>query len=732
MKCTVLELIDQTPHHPAIEDIVEVICNKTQNTDKGFFRVTTAFFLSKMAAAMRAVVVTKDRGEIPVNTYALCLGTSGFGKGHSVFILENELLSGFKKRFLEDTLPVVLEASLWDFANSKAAKSQTDPQDEFDKATKIVKGLVGEGYPFTFDSGTAPAVKQLSDFLKFAKIGSINLQIDEIGSNLEGNTEILNVFLELFDQGLTKMKLIKTSNENKRVNPPDGKTPTNMLLFGTDDRLFDGGTVENAFYSFLETGYARRCLFAQGRQDRKAFHTMTAEEIYYRNIDPTNSDVINKWEEQFSKLADESMYNWQIAVEDEIGIKLLEYKIHCELLAEKMKDHEAIRKAEMSHRYFKTLKLAGAFAFLDQSVEVTLTHLVQAVKLVEESGAAFQVLLTREKPYVKLAKYIADIEIPVTHADLLEALSFYKSSQAGRNEMMNLAIAWGYPRHIVIKKSFVDGIEFFEGDSLKQTNLDDLSISVSSHFAYDYSSATITFADLEQLAVMGDDNGNPMNWCNHSFTNEHRSDENTIPGFDMIVIDVDGGLTRNVVHELLSDYKFMTYTTKRHGVDGQDRFRLVIPINYFLKLTGEEYKEFINSFLEWLPFCIDGVDDVASNQRSKKWLTNPSAICHTNTEGALLDVLPFIPRTTRNEQYKMEIQQVQSMDNLERWFAQRIATGNRNNNMIKFAFALVDSGFTLQEVNDSVYAFNKKLNNPLPDLELASTIMRSVAQRYTP
>ena len=72
------------------------------------------------------------------------------------------------------------------------------------------------------------------------------------------------------------------------------------------------------------------------------------------------------------------------------------------------------------------------------------------------------------------------------------------------------------------------------------------------------------------------------------------------------------------------------------------------------------------------------------------------------------------------------------MDNLERWFAQRIATGNRNNNMIKFAFALVDSGFTLQEVNDSVYAFNKKLNNPLPDLELASTIMRSVAQRYTP
>ena len=138
----------------------------------------------------------------------------------------------------------------------------------------------------------------------------------------------------------------------------------------------------------------------------------------------------------------------------------------------------------------------------------------------------------------------------------------------------------------------------------------------------------------------------------------------------------------------MREYKFMTYTTKRHGEDGEDRFRLILPINYCLELSSEEYKEFMNAVMEWLPFPTDE----SANQRSKKWLTHPNAVCHTNAEGILLDALPFIPRTARNEQHRKEMKEVASLDNLERWFAGRIATGNRNNNMIKFALALVDGG----------------------------------------
>ena len=100
-------------------------------------------------------------------------------------------------------------------------------------------------------------------------------------------------------------------------------------------------------------------------------------------------------------------------------------------------------------------------------------------------------------------------------------------------------------------------------------------------------------------------------------------------------------------------------------------------------------------------------------------------------EGELLDVLGFIPRTAKNEQFKQGFQKVESLDNLERWFAQRIASGNRSNQMIKYALALVDTGMDLFNVSKQVHAFNLKLNNPLDESEIDNTILVTVAKRYS-
>lgn len=713
-------MIDMTgvKHHPAIEEITEVLCNKTQNTDKGFFRTEVAYFLAKMASNMRATIVTKDRGELPVNIYALALATSGFGKGHSVNIMENEFIKGFKKRFMEDTLPVVAEKSLWDVANDRAARNGTDVQEEFEKVEGEYKRA--GAFPFTFDSGTTPAVKQLRHKLLLANCGSINMQIDEIGSNLIGSVEVLTLFLELYDQGMVKQKLTKNTAENTRGEEMDGKTPTNMLLFGTPSKLLDGGQAEDQFYSFLDTGYARRCLFGIGQHNKQAFNTMTPTEIYNRLIQPTNSNVVNKWANQFHKLADPAVFGWKMVVEDPVAIRLLEYKIECEKAANLLADHEEIRKAELSHRYFKALKLAGAYAFVDESSEIEMDHLMQAILLVEESGTAFQSILNREKAYVKLAKYIADVGTEVTHADLLEALPFYKSGNAARNEMMTLATAWGYKKHIIIKKSFVDGIEFFKGDTLEETNLDELRISYGDHWAYNYLCEKVPFDQLHNLTQAPG-----MHWANHHFKNGHRAEENVFAGFNVVVIDVDEGISLEAAHDLMKEYKFLTYTTKRH-TDECHRFRLILPINYVLELDSEEYKEFMNNVMSWLPFKTDE----SANQRAKKWETFDGGKFHYNMDGEVLDALPFIPKTSKNEQYKQAFQKVESYDNLERWFAQRIASGNRNNNLLKYAMALVDSGMSLIDVTKQVHAFNDKLNTPLDKGEIDSTILVSVAKRY--
>lgn len=711
--------LSNVSHHPVLEELTDILCAKTQNSDRGFFHTITAHFLGKVASNMRATVETKDRGSIPVNIYALCLSPSGTGKGYSVNILENEILNGFRKRFVDETMHTIADARLWEMANERAARSGTDPDEEKDKLDKQYEGA-GE-FPFTFDSGTVPAVKQLREKLLLAEAGAISFAVDEIGNNLINNTELLTTYLELYDQGQVKMKLVKNTAENRRAKELQGKTPANMMLFGTPSSLLDGHITEQTFYSFLEAGYARRCIFAWGKPSQKAYNLITPEEAFQQLSSQSNDVVMAKWRDFFEKLADPSCFKWSADMPDDVAIELIRYKFACEKLADEMPEHEAIGKAEISHRYFKVLKLAGAYAFIDLSPEVTMDHLYQAMKLVEESGEAFQDILTREKSYVKLARFIADVGTDVTHADLHEALPFYGKSIGARKELMDLATAWGYKNHIVIKKSFVDGIEFFSGDSLQETNLDELRISYSDHAAYNYLNDDAPFDNLELLVQ-----SQGHHFLNHHVKNGHRLKENIIDGFNMLVFDVDGSIQLDLAKELLADYTYLIYTTKSHTED-ENRFRLILPTNYTVELDEEDYKECVNSILAWLPFEADEV----SNQRSRKWRTNDQADIFKN-EGKLLDILPFIPKTSRNEEHKQNQSKLDSLTNLERWFAQRIAVGNRNNNMLKYAMALVDSGMGYSEVEENVLRFNGSLSNGLSQEELETTIFVTVARRYAP
>lgn len=711
--------LNQISHHPVIDELVTLICNKTQNIDRGFYDVEVAYFLGKMAASMRVNLVTQDRGEIPVNIYALALAQSGMGKGYSIGIMEDEVLAGFKTRFMSETFPVIADDHMFKLATFRSVRDSTNDSQEKDKLDREFKDA--GALAFTFDSATPAAIKQLRHKLLLANCGAINLQIDEIGSNLIGSTEALNVFLELYDKGTIKQKLTKNTKENVRAEEIDGKTPTNALLFGTPTKLLDGGSTEDHFYSFLETGYARRCLFGLGQKVRGK--KLTPEETYKRLTDPANKLIAKKWHDHFTDLADPNRYGWKINVDEAIAVELIRYKNWCEEKAALLPDNEEIMKSELEHRYFKCLKLAGAFAFIDEAMDLDMTHFYQAMKIVEASGEAFTSILKRDKTYAKLAKFLANVKTEQTHADLNLSLPFYKSSQASRNELMTLATAWGYKNNIIIKKTFSEGIEFFTGETLEQTDLEAMTISYSDHVAFHYRNERVKFEDMPKL--FGVDG---YGWSNHHFTKGHRTAENTIQGFDMLVLDIDEGTPLALVHELMKEYKFMTYTTKRHQTEGYgDRFRLILPMNYRLVFDATDYEEFMNNVLNWLPFKVDD----SANQRERKWSCNGNTQIFYNPgkDDKLVDVLKFIPKTSRNEQYNKDYQAVANMDNLGRWFASNMSQGNRNNLLFRFGSALVDGGVPFSEVENRIMHLNSQLQEPLSDEEIRGSVLVSVAKK---
>lgn len=709
-----MKLYSEMDFHPTSEKLVQILCEKTQNDNPLFFRVLVGYYFSLVASMMRCTIQTHDRGSIPVNLYALNLAPSGFGKGMSTNIIEHSVLQLFRQRFIEETFPLLAELNLPKIANKRAVRKSTDPEEELVRVTKEFD----QSGPivFSFDSGTPAAVKQARHKLLMADAGSMNLAIDEIGSNFVGNIDVLNTFLELWDQGFIKQKLVKNTTDNVRSEEIVGKTPTNMLLFGTPARLLNGSKTEEELYSMLETGYARRCFFGYIRSSGKA-KAQTPEEVYLALTNNSSNQFLDALAQQLETLADMSNVNKILTMSKETSLLLIEYRIKCEQEAEALAEHDEIKKAEISHRYFKALKLAGAYAFIDSAPMLTTDHLYSAIKLAEESGEAFSQLLTRDRNYVKLAKYIASVKRDVTQADLVEDLPFYRGGLAQKNEMMGLAIAYGYKNNIIIKKAISDGIEFFKGETLQETNLSRLIVSYGPELAEGYKNEYAPWDALHKLTQ-----AQGMHWVAHHLVDGYRNEENCIAGFNMIVVDVDGGTDVSTAKLLLKNYKYLLYTTKRH-TEADNRFRIILPMNYQLNMDSKDYREFMTAVYDWLPFDVDR----STNQRSRKWLSNAGTFEYN--EGEVLDVLPFIPKTSKNEMRKAQLQDQQSLDAMERWMLNQAGESGRNNTLLRYAMVLVDAGYQFDDVRRKVLGLNDKLPEKLDEAELTSTVLMTVMKK---
>jgi hypothetical protein len=705
-------------YNPTQENLVQILMDKTQNNDPLFFRILVAYNFAKIASMMRTSIEIPGKDKIPVNMYAMNLAVSGSGKGHSKDILEDKVIAGFRKYFLNITFPSIARDNIKSIADRRAMHQNTKPEDEEIRATKEFEDM--GPLLFSFDSGTTAAVKQMRHKLVMANAGSMNFEMDEIGSNFLGNVDVLGSFLELYDMGKIKQKLVKSTRDNTRMEDLTGTTPANMMLFGTPSKLLNGSKVEEEFYEMLETGYARRCFFGYCRDSGGNSH-LSSQELYDIFTDTSSDQYVQQLGEQVKLLADKSNFNQILRFEKPVALELLDYMKQCEVRSKKFSEYEEVKKTEMRHRYFKAAKLAGAYAFMDNSINVTSDHLQQAISLAEDSGYAFQKILTRDRNHVKLANYITSIGREVTQADMVEDLPFFKGSVQDRTTMLNLAIAHGYKNNMVIRKEIIDNIEFLKGESLAETDINNITIAYSKHFTEGYKNENVKFDEIHRLCET-----DGYHWVNHHLMAEqhggYRDEAHAIAGFNLAVIDCDGGVSIDTVKMLLKDYTYFIHTTKRHTPQAH-RFRLILPLSHIVQLDSHGYREFMNNLYDWLPFDVDK----QTNQRSRKWETKKG--WHTYNHAELLDALQFIPKTKKAEEQRATIERQGSLTNLERWFINTTRNGNRNNQLAKYAFALVDMNYDLDTIKNNVLALNSKLENPLAETEVLSTVLVSAGNK---
>ena len=710
-------------YHPFSEKIVDILVRKVNNDNRHFFRILIGYYLSKVASMMRCNIQTNDRDVVPVNTYVLNLMVSGTGKGHSTNILEREFIAHFKKEFLNTVFPKKAEEHIQILAQERAQSRINTGQSiitlaeeysiQLDKFQRHFDRL-GE-LAFSFDSGTSPAVKQMREKLLLASAGSMNLELDEVGSNIASNVDVLNTFLELYDVGLVKQKLIKNTVENIRSEELPGNTPTNLMMFGTPTKLLDGGKTEEEFKQFLETGYARRLLFGYTIDSHRTKYA-TAQERYQQMVDTVLAADMQAIQQEFTNFA-KRPFNPVLQMSPDNSIYLIKYQMRCEAAADDMKDHMSVHKAEMIHRYYKALKLAGAYAFADNSTEINQDHLDYAINVVEDSGEAFHTLMRKQGPYERLAHYLADCDNEVTQHELIEELPFYKGSEAQRRDLMTLAMSFGYKNNIIIKKRVLDDIEFFVGETLMETDLNKLTVGLSQNIAYDYQTDAPPFDQLHKLTTAPG-----YHYTAHGFVNGHRKSENAIPGFDLLILDCDGDVTISTVKVLLEDYTFLISTTKRHTAE-INRFRLILPISHRIKLTSSEYSRFMANVFEWLPFPVDE----AAKDIARKWESYPGI--YEYNQGTIIDATMFIPETKRSDETKAQFSGAR-VNNIERWFKTRTSKGNRANHLYRYGMVMIDANMLLPDIVEKLENFNDSLEVPLPEDQFRNSTVKSISKEF--
>ena len=705
-------------HHPVSEEIVEVLKNKTQSSITDFFRVTVAFHLSRMESMMHTKVETKDRGVIPVNCYAIALAPSGLGKGNSTNVLEEQITAGFRTIYMEKTFPSLAKKSLKSIGHKRFNASSNIKKTLEDEVLKVESEFEDLGdLPYDYDSGTPAAFKQVRHKCLMAEAGALNFFVDEIGDNLLTNSDMLKVYLEAFDVGKIKQKITKNTADNKRLKEINGKVPCNMLLFGTPAKLLDGAKTEEEFMIMQETGYARRCFFAYSTGSVNDV-SLTPEQVYDLAVSDTDIIVTTKLNKLFVNLAKEANFGITIQMDKAVNLQLIEYRQSCEKLANEYPEHKFIHKAEMGHRYFKALKLSGAYAFIDSSPKVTAEHLHAAIKMAEESGDAFHRILARERPFIKLAKFIGSYGSELTKSDIIEELPCYKGNELQKKEMMKLAIEHGYKNNIIIKETERDGIDFYKGEMLQETDTDKIVLSYSTDITKNYKNHTVSFNQLHKLTT-----ANGLHWVARHLRDGYRDTEHGLPETNLIVLDIDDGKTTpELINLILGKYQYHLYFTKRHTPE-KPRFRLIFPMSHVLKLNVTDYKEFMTNLGNWLPFKIDE----QATDYSRKWLSSKAKYIYN--DGETLNVLPFIPKTKEADKRKKIFTTTQSLNNLERFFVRNLEVGSRNNQLARYAFCLVDSGLDQLEIRDKVIALNSKLPSPLDTIEIDRTLMISVAKK---
>lgn len=677
-----------------INDIVNLLVGSENEKDlERYARIVAIYGLAMVANSVRAsVVIPNDNKSMPMNVYAVGLGGSGIGKTKSLnFVLD----------LIE---PAITEVK-------KKVNDRLDVLDPFN--IEEINDLTKDGVSMStyYKSMSDSAVLKLMRVMDLSEYYSINYVVDEFAGKVLSEYEMLSTtIIEVYDKGTVPPNLRSTVKTNKANNP----IPMNMLAFGSPHLLFEtDSNIEKAFLDLLQAGLARRTLFANAITSVNKFTlNANANREHIDSLQAKFVQIQDKYEHKELMLSDkalelyEAYYNSN--TEDSIAIS----------------DYEMIRKIYTKNKSWLALKLSGLVAVSKLHNQIELEDYQEAIDIVEDSANDLSAILNRPEKYELIVDWLMEQDKAESEYTLTQALPFYKDVRS-KKQFWDLAKGYAYENNITLMIEDKRNLTFYQAKAKKKTNLDEplvFSYSTDMTTGY-YANDDILWKDMHRVVSNPD-----ICYSAHCFKDGYRNKENTIQGFDLLMLDVDDGTPLEIAKVILEDYTYLIATTKSHQKEKNgvvcDRYRILIPMKNRLELDTEQYSKFMANIMEDLPIELDR----ACKDSSRFFYGAETEYCYN--EGELFDADKYIPNTQEEEQYKKKGVALakKNISGISQYIIRNENNG-RNNSLTKLGLLLMDNGYSHEETKEEILRVNKQFSSPLAESEIKRTIFKTIERK---
>ncbi|MCF6330989.1 MAG: hypothetical protein L3I99_05520 [Sulfurimonas sp.] len=673
---------------------------------------STLFFNTAIALQLKntRIIRQTNRGakNIIPNYMGIIFGNPGLGKDFSLELTSEPYETMF------DTFIERAEAFIM---NPNNRNNKNELEKRYIKISNIYQTV----------ASSEQALQKTAQVISDMGFGSVNVTTGELGDEISSMSGIFTKIKQAYDNGVSEGASIISDGGDNYFTVKD--IAYNSLLMGSPAKLVLKPSLKEDLLSHYISGVARRFFIFHNDNFKKTenrnphFETMTDEDI----------QIIKKF---FKELRSHINDTSEIIMPKETREYLVNWDIEKEILRE---NSESLISDDIGSPR-KIERLSGIIATLDLSDTITIDHMKYAIDYSTRVDATAEESVKIKPTYEQIYDLLSKRGF-ISRTELIKEIRGLNMNRLDDEMILSTEFANELGNSIV-KKEY-SSIVKYKLEKLTETNLDKIIISVNenpnANVATNWEKKQGKFDGLHKILCSN------KRYSAGTFLNGHITDKNYLSEQNLIIIDVDDGITIEDTKSLFSEIKYLITTTKRHGKEKNgkinDRFRLVLPTISKFHLKPEVYAETYLNILAALGMSLADT----KCQNPSRWYYGAEGADYwynKNKSATLLDIRPFIKDSSENHVGMTNVdkfltsntstggehsEDTHRLEGAYRWFLARTTLGTRNDMIFSFG-CMVNEQYKSINMESEVRKFNSIISEPLRESELA-TIINSIDRR---